>query len=123
MCVYTISNPIVKRPKRCDRNPKQKVHLINSSTESTGDLRRRHQQGIPAAPTAAVAQTSTAFLNFSRVPLRPSSGPAVKAKLTVGSPSDQYEQEADRVAEQVIRMLAPDQAVGRVRSHPTYNSA
>ena len=30
--------------------------------------------------------------------------PAVQAKLTVGPPHDQYEQEADRVADQVMRM-------------------
>src|SRR5258705_10752368 len=38
----------------------------------------------------------------------PRSG-VLQAKLTVGAPGDQYEQEADRVAEQVMRMtdLAP----------------
>ncbi len=35
--------------------------------------------------------------------------PAVQAKLTVGAPNDQYEQEADRVADQVINM--PDSAL------------
>ena len=33
--------------------------------------------------------------------------PCVQAKLTIGSPNDKYEQEADRVAEQVMRMPEP----------------
>ncbi len=38
----------------------------------------------------------------------------VQAKLTVGAPNDQYEQEADRVADQIMRMPARD-----VRRKPT----
>lgn len=33
--------------------------------------------------------------------------PTFQAKLTIGQPNDQYEQEADRVAEQVMRMSEP----------------
>ena len=33
--------------------------------------------------------------------------PAVQAKLTIGRPGDRYEQEADAVAERVMRMPAP----------------
>ena len=33
--------------------------------------------------------------------------PGVQAKLKIGSPGDKYEQEADRVAEQVMRMPEP----------------
>ena len=36
-----------------------------------------------------------------------SRGATIQAKLTVGEPNDPYEQEADRVAEQVMRMAAP----------------
>ncbi|MGC1310441.1 MAG: DUF4157 domain-containing protein [Phormidesmis sp.] len=57
--------------------------------------------------------------NFSRVPLR-SAGmtaglPVVQAKLTVGQASDQYEQEADRVANQVMAMPGP----GHIRHTPS----
>ena len=38
--------------------------------------------------------------------------PVVQAKLTLGQPGDKYEQEADRVAEQVMRM--PDPLVQRI---------
>ncbi|OUC11762.1 MAG: hypothetical protein B0A82_26620 [Alkalinema sp. CACIAM 70d] len=36
------------------------------------------------------------------------SAPIVQAKLTIGQPNDQYEQEADRVADQVMRMPEPN---------------
>ena len=38
-------------------------------------------------------------------------GPTLQPKLTIGSPNDKYEQEADRVAEQVMRM--PDSVVAQ----------
>ena len=34
-------------------------------------------------------------------------GPRLQAKLTIGAPNDVYEQEADRVADQVMAMPAP----------------
>ena len=34
-------------------------------------------------------------------------GQAIQAKLTISRPGDEYEQEADRVADQVMRMPAP----------------
>jgi uncharacterized protein DUF4157/putative peptidoglycan binding protein len=40
----------------------------------------------------------------------------IQAKLTINEPGDQYEQEADRVAEQVMRMPAPQTSKGAVVS-------
>ena len=34
-------------------------------------------------------------------------GPTLQPKLTIGQPNDKYEQEADRVADQVMRMPEP----------------
>ncbi|MEM9267205.1 MAG: DUF4157 domain-containing protein, partial [Cyanobacteria bacterium P01_F01_bin.13] len=45
--------------------------------------------------------------------------PTIQTKLTVGQPNDKYEQEADRVAEQIMRMPISE-TVGRVRSHPPH---
>lgn len=39
------------------------------------------------------------------------SNPRIQTKLTIGPPDDPYEQEADRVADQVMRM--PDPAIRR----------
>jgi hypothetical protein len=53
--------------------------------------------------------------DISRVPVR-QGRPLVQAKLTVGAPGDKYEQEADRVADQVMRMPAPE-AVPETTAH------
>jgi len=44
--------------------------------------------------------------DFSRIPVHPSPL-AIQTKLTINTPGDEYEQEADRVAEQVMRMPEP----------------
>ena len=53
-----------------------------------------------------------ASMNGTRRPQHPQvrhilRGPSVQSKLTVGAPNDKYEQEADRVADQVMRMQEP----------------
>jgi hypothetical protein len=45
--------------------------------------------------------------DFSRIPVHPESPFWIQAKLAVNAPGDIYEQEADRVAEQVMRMPEP----------------
>ncbi len=42
--------------------------------------------------------------DFSRIPVYSSHSPVLQTKLTVNQPEDTYEQEADHVAEQVMRM-------------------
>ena len=44
--------------------------------------------------------------DISRVPVRQRQ-PLIQAKLTVGEPGDKYEQEADRMADTVMRMPEP----------------
>jgi hypothetical protein len=45
--------------------------------------------------------------DFGRVAVLSQTGPALQTKLTVGPVGDQFEQEADRVAEQVMRAPEP----------------
>jgi hypothetical protein len=45
--------------------------------------------------------------DFSRVPIHPPAAGAIQTKLEINQPGDDYEQEADRVAERVMRMLEP----------------
>jgi hypothetical protein len=45
--------------------------------------------------------------DFSRVSVHPPAAQAVQTKLAINKPGDEYEQEADRVAEQVMRMPEP----------------
>jgi hypothetical protein len=68
---------------------------------------------IAPAPEASIQTRSNEERDSNGNPtwwsrLQFSSTPAVQPKLTVGAPNDQYEQEADRVADQVMSM--PDQA-------------
>lgn len=48
--------------------------------------------------------------DFSKVPIKSALPHPIQAKLTIGASNDKYEQEADRVAEQVISM--PDHQLG-----------
>jgi Domain of unknown function (DUF4157) len=45
--------------------------------------------------------------DFSRMPIHPPATGAIQTKLEINQPGDDYEQEADRVAERVMRMLEP----------------
>jgi outer membrane protein OmpA-like peptidoglycan-associated protein len=45
--------------------------------------------------------------DFSRIPIHPPAAGAIQTKLAVNRPGDDYEQEADRVAEQVMRIPEP----------------
>ncbi|PSR15932.1 hypothetical protein C8255_20535 [filamentous cyanobacterium CCP3] len=44
--------------------------------------------------------------------------PMIQTKLTVGAPNDKYEQEADRVADQIMRMPAPQSDVAMRSQRP-----
>jgi len=68
-----------------------------SSEHAAPTTSRRNGQPITSSPSPSPAQT----------PLRPDSLPLLQAKLTVNEADDQYEQEADQVANAVMRMSAP----------------
>ncbi len=53
------------------------------------------------------AGTGTAAPSFSRIPIYPGAATKLQTKLAVNRPGDQYEQEADRVAQQVMRIAEP----------------
>jgi hypothetical protein len=58
-------------------------------------------------PAATPASGLTPFATLVKRLGNANSGRLLQAKLSVSSPQDQYEQEADRVADQVMRMTAP----------------
>lgn len=53
--------------------------------------------------TYETSEAIPAYL-FSRIPVRPAAPAPVQPKLTVSQPGDEYEREADRVAEHVMRL-------------------
>lgn len=60
----------------------------------------------PAAKNAGAGKPSIGH-DFSRVRVHATPAPALQTKLAVNQPGDQYEQEADQVADNVLRMAAP----------------
>jgi hypothetical protein len=65
-------------------------------------------QQSPTSLQTKLEDSSRSGHNFGNIPIfSPHPQPLVQAKLTVGEPDNQYEQEADRVAEQVMTMPAP----------------
>jgi hypothetical protein len=65
-------------------------------------------QTRPEKPETGMTGTASAHFgrDFSRIPLRSSAG-TIQTKLMINRPGDRYEQEADRVAEQVMRTTEP----------------
>lgn len=85
------------------------VNQTSDSPLQTGILQRsmghEHSVELDAQPSldAQLPQISRFQQNFSRVSVRSSSLPFIQPKLKIGRPGDRYEQEADRVADQVMR--------------------
>ena len=60
-----------------------------------------HSAGTPAAESARLGE------ELNPMPIHPPIAPAIQTKLTVNEPGDEHEQEADRMADHVMRMAAP----------------
>ena len=58
-------------------------------------------------PAQSVGAPATFAHNFSRIPVHAPAPILIQPKLTVNTPGDIYEQEADQLAEQVMRMPEP----------------
>jgi hypothetical protein len=79
--------------------PKQTADLVRSTkSESVAPYNKR--DAAREAPRTA----SPHGFHFSRIPLHHTTGERLQTKLTVNIPGDVYEQEADRVADAVMRM-------------------
>lgn len=74
------------------------------SHEPSALLRRRISPGQTAKPLTIVP--TFGGRNFCNIPTHAGARPAIQPKLTVGAANDPSEQEADRVAEQVMTMPA-----------------
>jgi hypothetical protein len=64
-----------------------------------------HAEELEIGSTGTAASRSAH--DFSRIPVHASVAGTIQAKLTVNTPGDIYEEEADTVAEQVMRMTTP----------------
>jgi hypothetical protein len=75
-------------------------------------VQRMLQTHAEASDAASTAQASSRFgHDFSRIPIQPPSAAVIQTKPAINKPGDEYEQEAERMAEQVLRM--PDSMLQR----------
>jgi len=84
---------------------------------------QRQSSSFGTAAARPATQTDTARPTFrgrdlSGVPAHAANHPVVQPKLTVGAADDQYEREADRVADQIMTMPAPVLAPGAPAQPP-----
>ncbi|MDJ0734411.1 MAG: DUF4157 domain-containing protein [Nostocaceae cyanobacterium] len=90
-----------------------------SQTSVTSELLQRpHQQQTEVVNQqqeldSQTSQESGVHWNFIGVPVRNTSLPIIQPKLNIGQPGNRYEQEADRVAQQVMQMPHPMSMSGR----------
>jgi len=61
-------------------------------------------------PARRSSRSSSAAKHLAQPIIKPTRNLPIQAKLTIGQPNDKYEQEADRVADQVMRMSDADVA-------------
>jgi hypothetical protein len=59
------------------------------------------------AKSATAASTAPVIGTWSRPRLAARGTPPFQAKLTINQPGDKYEQEADRIAERIMRLPEP----------------
>lgn len=69
----------------------------------------RHIATDREAPEAGLASAASPGFgyDFSRIPLQPPTAAVLQTKLAINKPGDDYEREADRISEQVMRMSEP----------------
>ena len=118
----------------CDECSKQKLSLQRSTRDPEIETRNLkletrnseavlpivdealHSPGQPLdAETRAFGEPRFSH-DFGRVRVNPVSTPAVQTKLAISQPGDPYEQEADRIAGQIMRMSDPSPAAARSTS-------
>ena len=92
----------------------QSYTIRPSAAKKSGDssfLGQNRLQGHAEGREKQSPMSGFGMNNFGAISILPSSPTRVQPKLKINTPRDRYEQEADRVAEQVMRM--PEQTVQR----------
>jgi hypothetical protein len=100
---------VVERGKRGEQMSKRATAAVKTpEVKPTRSISRKRHSEMTASSTPFHEQVAVLqrFIGNRGVSLMYRSG-ILKAKLRIGPPNDIYEQEADRVAEQVMRMPEP----------------
>jgi hypothetical protein len=98
--------------RKCDKRREKEKFLQRSAVGSALGSAKPRLHEVQRSPEALDAATpafkETRFgQDFSQIPVHPA---GVQAKLTVNTPGDVFEQEADRVAEEVMRTPSATQS-------------
>ncbi len=83
---------------------------IAKSASSIAQNSEKVTSPAPRSVNSSPTPISQLTQNFTQIPVH---SPIVQAKLTIGAPNDRYEQEADRVAAQVVQQLHRPASVQR----------
>ncbi len=75
---------------------------ISKSASSIAQSSEKVASSTPRSIESSQTSIAPFAHDFSQIPIY---SPVIQAKLTIGSPNDRYEQEADRVATQVVQQL------------------
>lgn len=87
-----------------------KVHAIITRRTIENDVVQRLPRNHPDDPDHVLSDTSSQRVggDFDPISSSPLKAVTLQTKLVISEPGDRYEQEADRVAEQVMRMPEPE---------------
>ncbi len=91
-----------ERPERL-KSHQQKNAIVSAQNPSNI---HNHKNGIPLFLKSGASSTLSS--NIIQRQVEEDEEELIQTKLIVGQPDDIYEQEADRVADQVMRMPEPD---------------
>ncbi|MDQ1388402.1 MAG: hypothetical protein QOF56_1856 [Acidobacteriaceae bacterium] len=98
------------KPTRANRVPPavSDAHLHLQRTNGNPPVLHFRQTGAKGPDVSSGTEAITRFAgDFSRLPMHAQAPITLQPKLTINTPGDVYEQEADHVAEQVMRMPDP----------------
>lgn len=98
------------KPGRSVDGQNRDLHSMPHLQRTIGNqaIQRLLKANIEAMETGSDAALSTRFAHdFNKMPLYAKADGRIQPKLTIGTPDDIYEREADRVAEQVMHMPEP----------------
>jgi Domain of unknown function (DUF4157)/Novel toxin 16 len=104
-------SPETTMPGRAQFGPSREVQSIPHLQRTIGtQAMQRMWQNHAEKPIAGLTEMASPRFghDFSRVHIHSRAAGALQTKLAINKPGDQYEQEADRISEQVMRMEAPD---------------
>ncbi len=88
-----------------DKTSTSKEERFEMSSSTKSEM-RRHGNSNGNDDKALVSRSG--WHDFSTLAILPVQLPGIQAKLKINAPGDKYEQEADRIAEQVMRMPAAE---------------